>query len=66
MDVVEIALARDALVAAYRNGITHWDTADAYGNGHAEQLIGEVFGEVPRKALVAQLIDRARKPTRLP
>jgi aryl-alcohol dehydrogenase-like predicted oxidoreductase len=42
-------LAKEALVAAYRKGITHWDTADAYGNGHAESLIGEVFGEVPRK-----------------
>jgi aryl-alcohol dehydrogenase-like predicted oxidoreductase len=44
-------LAKEALVAAYRHGITHWDTADAYGGGHAEQLIGEVFGEVPRDAI---------------
>jgi len=44
-------LAKDALLAAYRSGITHWDTADAYGNGHAEQLIGEAFGEVPRKEI---------------
>jgi aryl-alcohol dehydrogenase-like predicted oxidoreductase len=43
--------AKEALVAAYRAGITHWDTADAYGNGHAEQLIGEVFAEVPRKEI---------------
>jgi len=41
-------LAKEALIAAYRRGITHWDTADAYGNGHAEQLIGEAFAEVPR------------------
>ena len=44
-------LAKEALVAAYRAGITHWDTADAYGNGHAEQLIGEVFSEVPRSEI---------------
>lgn len=42
------AQAKEALVAAYRAGITHWDTADAYGDGHAEELIGEVWGDVPR------------------
>jgi len=41
-------LAKDALLAAYRAGITHWDTADAYGNGHAEQLIGTMWNDVPR------------------
>ena len=41
--------AKDALVTAYRHGITHWDTADAYGNGHAETLIGDVWGEVRRE-----------------
>lgn len=47
-------LAKEALVAAYRAGITHWDTADAYGGGHAEQLIGEVFAhDVPRSAIFA-------------
>jgi aryl-alcohol dehydrogenase-like predicted oxidoreductase len=41
--------AKEALKLAHRRGITHWDTADAYGNGHAETLIGEVFAEgVPR------------------
>jgi aryl-alcohol dehydrogenase-like predicted oxidoreductase len=44
-------LAKEALVAAYRAGMTHWDTADAYGNGHAEELIGEVFAEVPRSEI---------------
>ncbi len=43
-------LAKAALVEAHRQGITHWDTADAYGSGHAEQLIGEAFAEgVPRR-----------------
>jgi aryl-alcohol dehydrogenase-like predicted oxidoreductase len=45
-------LAKEALVEAWRRGITHWDTADAYGGGHAEQLIGEVFAhDVPRSAI---------------
>ena len=44
------AQALEALVEAHRRGITHWDTADAYGNGHAEQLIGEAFTQgVPRQ-----------------
>ncbi len=42
-------LAKDALIEAHRRGITHWDTADAYGAGHAETLIGEVFDVVPRR-----------------
>jgi myo-inositol catabolism protein IolS len=40
--------AKEAIVAAYRAGITHWDTADAYGDGHAEELIGQLWNEVPR------------------
>src|SRR5688572_185776 len=44
-------LAKEALVGAYRAGITHWDTADAYGNGHAEELIGQVFSQVPREEI---------------
>lgn len=45
------AQAREALVAAHRAGITHWDTADAYGDGHAEELIGSVWNEVPRQEI---------------
>ncbi|HEY6138080.1 MAG TPA: aldo/keto reductase [Thermoanaerobaculia bacterium] len=45
-------LAKEAMIEAYRRGITHWDTADAYGGGHAETLIGEVFAhDVPRSAI---------------
>src|SRR5947207_1210255 len=44
--------AKEALVEAYRRGMRHWDTADAYGGGHAETLIGVVFAEgVPRKEI---------------
>jgi aryl-alcohol dehydrogenase-like predicted oxidoreductase len=45
------AKAREALATAYRGGITHWDTADAYGNGHAEELIGQIWESVPRSAI---------------
>jgi aryl-alcohol dehydrogenase-like predicted oxidoreductase len=44
--------AKEALVEAHRRGIRHWDTADAYGGGHAETLIGEVFASgVPRREI---------------
>lgn len=42
------AVAKEALAQAWRAGITHWDTADVYGEGHAETLIGEMWGEVRR------------------
>jgi len=45
------AAAKHALKRAYELGITHWDTADAYGAGHAEQLIGGMWGEVPRESI---------------
>jgi myo-inositol catabolism protein IolS len=45
-------LAKAALAEAHRQGITHWDTADAYGRGHAEELIGQVFAEgLPRNEI---------------
>ena len=40
--------AKAALLAAYENGITHWDTADVYGDGAAEKLIGTSWSSVPR------------------
>ena len=43
--------AKEALIEAHRKGITHWDTADAYGGGRSEKLIGEVFSVVPRKEI---------------
>ena len=37
--------SREGLHKASELGINHWDTADAYGKGHSERLIGEVFSE---------------------
>lgn len=36
--------SREALKEAFRQGVTFYDTADFYGLGHSEKLIGEVFG----------------------
>ena len=43
----ELALA--ALARAAERGIVHWDTADVYGDGHAEGLIGRVWDVVSRE-----------------
>jgi len=40
-----------ALKKAYSDDITHWDTADVYGDGHSEKLIGTVWKKVPRKKI---------------
>lgn len=42
------AKATEALAAAFESGIDHWDTADVYGNGRAEALIGAMWGKVRR------------------
>jgi len=57
--------AKGALTLAWCKGITHWDTADAYGDGHAEELIGEVFAEgVPRNEIfLASKFGWIKSPT---
>lgn len=41
--------ATDALTRAWELGLSHWDTADAYGDGQAEELIGRMWDRVPRQ-----------------
>ncbi len=43
--------ATDALVAAWESGVTHWDTADVYGDGQAERLIGGLWDRLPREEI---------------
>ena len=40
-----------ALMKAYELGINHWDTADVYGDGHSEKIIGSVWAELPRNEI---------------
>ncbi len=42
-------LAVRALIDAAESGIDHWDTADVYGDGRAESLIGRIWSEVRRE-----------------
>lgn len=43
--------SREALRRAHERGIDHWDTADVYGDGRSEQLIGTVFRDIPRHSV---------------
>lgn len=46
-DAAEIAAIKEAIKA----GVTHIDTAEAYGGGHAEELVGEAIRGINRKKL---------------
>jgi len=41
------------LETAYANGINFYDTADIYGDGHSEELIGQVFEKVRHEIVIA-------------
>jgi len=42
----------EALSYAYEHGITFFDTADIYGDGHSEKLVGKVFKESSKRLKV--------------
>ncbi|MGM0431929.1 MAG: aldo/keto reductase [Spirochaetota bacterium] len=49
--------SRDTVTAAIQAGIFHFDTAQAYGKGKAEQLLGQVLSSYPRdKVFIASKI----------
>jgi len=43
---------RAAMRTAFDAGINFFDTADAYGDGYAETVLGQFLGEVPREQVV--------------
>ena len=45
--------SREALKCAFDLGITFYDTADLYGHGHSERLIGETFKEIRNRVVIA-------------
>jgi len=40
--------SKDALLQSFSLGINHWDTADVYGDGHSEKIIGSMWNEISR------------------
>ena len=42
-----------ALKRAFELGVTFYDTADLYGHGHSEQLLGEAFRDVRARVILA-------------
>ena len=45
-----------ALRCAFENGITTFDTAEAYGNGHSERSIAKALGDVRDKIIIADKV----------
>jgi len=42
-----------ALSCALSNGVTFYDTSNAYGDGHSERLIGKTFSKVREQVIIA-------------
>ena len=40
--------SKKALLKAHEVGINHWDTADVYGDGRSEGIIGGIWGDISR------------------
>lgn len=62
---VTLEEAKATLRAAYEGGVTFFDTADVYGGGRSESIIGEFLREVPAagdEVLVATKLGRRGDP----
>lgn len=51
-DISEID-AVDILRYAFESGVTYYDTADQYGGGRAERLLGEAFSALSNRVVIA-------------
>lgn len=54
--------ALDVLRTAHAHGVTLFDTADIYGAGRSEQLVGEFLSTVDTPVFVATKLGRAASP----
>jgi aryl-alcohol dehydrogenase-like predicted oxidoreductase len=58
---VDDATSKEALLKARDLGINFYDTADFYGLGHSEELIGEVLSEDPEVMLATKVGHRLKR-----
>ena len=56
------AMSRTVILSALEMGLTMLDTADQYGFGHNEELIGKVLKEWAGEVFVASKFGIVRKP----
>jgi aryl-alcohol dehydrogenase-like predicted oxidoreductase len=56
----EDEVSRVALEVALDRGITFFDTANVYGGGHSETLLGEVLGAARQRVVIATKAGMAR------
>jgi aryl-alcohol dehydrogenase-like predicted oxidoreductase len=54
--------AREVLKSAVDSGITFFDTADVYGGGHSEELIGETLGSVRDEIVISSKVGNREGP----
>lgn len=50
-DTSNDATCIEAIKTAIQLGMTHIDTAELYGNGHAEELVAQAIQNLPREKL---------------
>ncbi|MCB0292840.1 MAG: aldo/keto reductase, partial [Calditrichaeota bacterium] len=55
---VNDAMSRKALQTAFEQGVNFYDTADFYGLGHSEELLGEVFGNSDKVIIASKVGHR--------
>ena len=51
-DIVDEATAKECVLYAFENGINFIDSAEAYGRGQAEIVLGRILSQLPREQLV--------------
>lgn len=48
--------SQKAIQTAFDNGITTFDTAEVYGNGHSERILGKALKSIRREAVIASKV----------